>query len=262
MMISHSKFVLSLAILCIASMSASAQSLPVSFGIERGSGKVICTDDADINESAAIDSSYYAAALWDRMYLNKRVCGPELESLDGGTWGESVAFSATDESGRPASFRLYVLHEKYVWTSGSSKRIEENGRFVQFRNVLTTPQFFERFCRAKAVLSLGTASHDGPAAINHRLSGNRAAIVSTALKAARGKCDEGQIPLLYAVNLGEHEEIPDGQLSSQRRLIIVAVEELAIGVDVRQALYKALADQSVLSSFDIKKYDLFVVDQT
>lgn len=245
-----------------ASLSAGAQASLVSFGIERGSGKVICTDDADMSDAAAKDPSYYAAALWDQMHLTQRVCGPELKSLDGGTWGESVSFAATDDNGKPASFRLYVLHEKYVWSSGSSKRIEENGRFVQFRDVLTTPQFFERFCRAKAVLSLGTASHDGPAAINHRLSGNRAAIVSSALKSARGNCSEGQIPLLYAVNLGEHEEVPDGQLSSQRRLIIVAVEQLAIGVNVRQALYSALSEQSVLSSFDIKKYDLFVVTQS
>ena len=87
---------------------ATAQSRPDTFGIERGTGKVICTDDGDENTINPDDPSYAIAAMWDQMVLGARAaCGTELTPLDNGTWGESRPFTATDEAGLAADL-LYL----------------------------------------------------------------------------------------------------------------------------------------------------------
>lgn len=247
-------FGLAVASLLGFSQPAAAQD---SFGTERGTGEIICTDDADDNRDPN-DASYARAALWDQMVLGTSPC--DLTPLDNGTWGESRPVSGADDQGRDAKFRLYVLHDRYSWTLGSSTQIEDDGVPVKFAEVLNTPQFFERFCSAKAALALGAASHEGPTAPNHRLAKARGDIVAASLAGFRDDCTEGRIPLIYAITLGEHQNSRiQGNTAPQRRVVIIAAEEMTVGVDLEQALQNALATQPVLDGFSVSDYDLFLI---
>jgi len=254
------RFVLILAGLCLSTVYtfATAQSRPDTFGIERGTGKVICTDDGDENTINSDDPSYAIAAMWDQMVLGAAAaCSKELTPLDNGTWGESRPFSATDDSGLAADFRLYVLHDSYTWANGSDRQVLNDGQPVMFNEILKTPQFFERFCRAKAVLSVGTASQGGPRAVNHRLARERGRIVASALNSYRPDCTGERAPIMYALSLGQHKGDGAGDRSTQRRVVIVAAEDLAIGVNLEQALRRGLDEQNVLGDMSIADYDRF-----
>ena len=234
-----------------------------SFGIERGTGKIICTGDADMAPRND-DPSYALAALWDQMFLSHTtgICSAELTPLDGGTWGISAPFAGADSQGRQADFRLYVLHDRYAWKLGSSREIVDNGRRVDLQNVFATPQFFERFCSAKAVLSVGAASHEGPTLLNHQLARKRGETVSGQLRSRRGQCGEGRIPILYAINLGQHRgaayQISD--TSPQRRVFIVAAENLTLGINLQEALKQGIETQNVFKGISLNDYDLFEVE--
>ncbi len=236
-----------------------------SFGLERGTGAVICTGDADMDGGVNTDDPSYAlSALWDRMVLGDTlgVCGNELRPLDDGVWGETAPFSGADAAGRSADFRLYVLHDRYVWKIGSSREILDSGRLVNFREIFMTPEFFNRFCAAKAVLSVGAASHEGPTRLNHQLAANRGEAVAGALQDARADCAEGQIPILYALNIGEFRDDvgPGRDTSPQRRVIIVAAENLTLGINLSQALRQGIETQNIFSGVSIDDYDLFDVE--
>lgn len=229
-----------------------------SFGIERGTGAIICTDDKDDNRRAD-DPSYALAALWDQMVLGNSPCA--LTPIDGGTWGVSRRITGQDTSGKSADFKLYVLNDQYSWKLGSSREIQEEGRPVPFNSVLGTPEFFSRFCSAKAALALGAASHEGAKAVNHKLAQARGERIAATLNIARGNCPQGQIPIMYSVNLGEHKNNrPAGGSAPQRRAIIVAAEEMTIGVNLTQALRGALDENLVLPNFSPDDYDLFEVE--
>ncbi|MEM1105095.1 MAG: hypothetical protein AAGH87_01800 [Pseudomonadota bacterium] len=242
---------------------------PRSFGTAWGSGAVICTDDGDESAEAEADASYARAAAWDARVLGdlEAVCGPELTPLDGGTWGESAPFSGADADGRSAEFRLYVLSDEYAWRLGSSTDVLDGGQVVELSSVLATPQFQSRFCAAKAAFSVGAASHEGPTAGNHRLARARAATVIERLQANRGACPPGQVPIFFAVTLGEHQNemaCPAGapcsdDTSPQRRVVLVAAETATLGVDLQQALRAAIIRQDVFRGFSIDDYDLFEV---
>ncbi|MDJ0921758.1 MAG: hypothetical protein QNI84_11565 [Henriciella sp.] len=248
---------------------SAAQVQPSSFGIDRDTGEIICTDDGDA--ALSDDPSYRAAALWDQMMLADRpdLCGPDLTPIDGGTWGESRKFDGLDAQGKSAEFRLYVLHDRYSWSSGSSRQIEDNGQFVRFSEVLETPQFFQRFCASKAAMAFGSTSSDGATATNHQLARARATTLGEALSGARGACAAGQIPIMFSINLGEYRADAvcapgascPASAAEQRRVIIVAVEALDIGVNLREALRAALTQPSILKTVDLRQFDLFEVEQ-
>lgn len=235
-----------------------AQTQPDTFGIERGTGEVICTSDGDKNAVNPDDPSYAIAALWDQMVLGAAAaCGDQLTPLDNGTWGESRPFTATDEAGLSADFRLYVLHDSYTWANGSDRQVLDDGQPIMFSSILKTPQFFERFCRSKAVLSVGTASQGGPTAVNHRLARERGKIVGSALTSYRPDCTTDTAPLMYALSLGQHRGDQKGDRATQRRVVIVAAQDLAIGVNLEQALRRGLEEQNVFGDMSIADYDKF-----
>lgn len=240
------------------SLIATAQTRPDTFGIERGTGQVICTSDGDENTAKTDDPSYAIAAMWDQMVLGARsACGDELTPLDNGTWGESRPFTATDDAGLAADFRLYVLHDSYTWANGSDRQVLNDGQPVMFNEILKTPQFFQRFCSAKAVLSVGTASQGGPTAVNHRLARERGRIVASALKSYRPDCTTDTAPVMYGLSLGQHRGDQAGDRPTQRRVVIVAAEDLAIGVDLEQALRRGLDEQNVFGAMSVADYDRF-----
>lgn len=239
-------------------MSAFAQSQPDTFGIERGTGKVICTSDGDENTVREDDPSYAISAMWDQMVIGANAaCSEQLTPIDNGTWGESKPFEGTDDAGLSADFRLYVLHDDYTWANGSNRQVLDNGTPILFNEILRTPKFFQRFCSAKAVLSVGTASQGGPRAVNHRLARERGEIVANALTSYRPDCTTERAPIMYALSLGQHRGDRAGDRPTQRRVVIVAAEDLALGVNLEQALRRGLEEQDVFGNMTIADYDRF-----
>ncbi len=264
MQIMYVRVLTAIAMLAALIGSAHAQSAvdQGSFGIERGTGNIICTGDTDMVPRND-DPSYALSALWDQMYLSHTtgICAAELTPLDGGTWGVSAPFAGADSQGRQADFRLYVLHDRYAWKLGSSREIVDNGRRVDLNDVFATPQFFERFCSAKAVLSVGAASHEGPTVLNHQLARKRGKTVSGQLRSRRGQCGAGRIPILYAINLGQHRGTAHqtSDTSPQRRVFIIATENLTLGINLQEALKHGIETQSVFKGISLNDYDLFEV---
>lgn len=249
----------------VATVSAQSDDGVGSFGIEWGTGQVICTGDSD-DADASSDPSYARAAAWDRRVLGAvgKGCG-QLTPLDGGTWGASEPFKGRDSQGLSADFRLYVLHDRYAWQLGSATRIEDDGAPANLAAVLETPEFRSRFCAAKAAFSVGAASHEGPTEPNHRLAEARAEAVITRLRDVRAGCPAGSIPILYAINLGEHQNrcvdadrCADSS-AAQRRVIMVAAEDLALGVNLEEALRQGIETQDVFRDVSVDDYDLFNV---
>lgn len=251
--------------LCPVALAQSAGP-ETSYGVEWGTGNVICTDDTDAHHLPD-DPSYARAAAWDRLVLGDSVCSRNLTPLDGGTWGESAPFKGRDSEGREAEFRLYVLHDRFNWRSGSYRDVEDEGKPTELEPILTTPEFFQRFCVGKAVFSLGAASHEGPTTVNHRLAARRGEQVSDQLANVRANCPAGPVPILYGINLGEAKAPGDcdtetacrAERAAQRRVMIVAAIELAIDVNLREALQQGLEQQQVFRDFNLDDYDLFVV---
>lgn len=234
----------------------------ISFGVERGTGRIICTDDSDYKPNDN-DPSYAAAAAWDaRVFGNRDVpCYAPLTDLDAGVWKQSAPFKGADEEGRQADFRIYVLHDSYSWKLGSTYEIELEGARVEPASIFQAPNFLERFCTSNAAFAFGASSFEGPRAANERTAGTRANTVSTALKSVRTNCDPGRIPILFGINLGEHERDPACLTpkcsAAQRRVIIISADEITTGVDMSAALTKGIEDQRVFKGLDVSKYSLF-----
>jgi len=231
------------------------------YGMAWGTGEITCDRSLEADRHAA-DPSYRRSALWDQLVLGTTngVCPGTLRPLDDGTWGESAPFTGTDKAGRRAEFRLYVLHDRFFWESGSASELLDKGAPVDLAPVLKTPQFHQRFCAAKAVVSTGAASSDGPTALNHKLAEARARHVTGKLSDTRASCRTGQVPILFSVNLGENQSpLADARAAAQRRVVIVAAENLAIGVNLEQALRQGLETQDVFREVSLDDYDLFEV---
>lgn len=249
--------------LCLAAQASAQSDEEGSFGIELGTGKVICTGDRD-SSLAELDDSYARSLEWDRRVLGiDNVCAEqELTPIDGGTWGASAPFAGTDSQGLSADFRLYVLSEDYSWAFGSSQAIEENGAPAAMADVVTTSEFTERFCSAKAAFSVGAASHEGATALNHRLAQSRASTIGSALNARRTVCTGPTLPILYTLSMGEHQNAEGApadprRTAPQRRVIIVAAENMMLGVNLREALRQGIETQNVFKAVSVDDYDLF-----
>ena len=246
----------------------SAATAQGSYGIEYGTGQVICTDDAD----SQLDQSgpdYEASRAWDERVLGiDGPCASELTDLDKGVWKQTRPFAGADDEGRRARFRIYVLHDTYNWVAGSTTGLEKNGTSVSPASIFAAPNFNERFCSAHAAFGMGTSSSDGASAANNAVAARRMETVSSALTVVRDACEEGRIPIVFGVNLGEHAErvtCDDGgdctpPLADQRRLIIIATDDLAVDTNLAQALSSGLREQAVFKGLGVDRYSLFDVN--
>jgi len=264
-MVKSMKLALGAAMVLGAVTAAHAQDTQGSFGIERGTGNIICTGDAD-SSLAQLDDSYARALEWDRRVLGiDNVCNTqELTPIDGGTWGASAPFAGADSQGLTADFRLYVLSDDYSWAFGSSRDIEENSAPAQMDDVVSTAEFTDRFCRAKAAFGVGAASHEGATAVNHRLAQARAGTIGTALNERRRICSGPTLPIFYTLSMGEHLNLggmpaDPMRTAPQRRVIIVAAEDMMLGVNLREALRVGLEDQNVFEAMSVEDYDQFEI---
>ena len=235
-----------------------------TFGTELGTGRIICTDDADYKANSD-DPSYAISAAWDaRVFGDAGIpCFSPLTDLDAGVWKQSEPFSGADAEGRKADFRIYVLHNTYSWQLGSTWKIEQDGVEADPASIFQAPNFMKRFCEANAAFAFGTSSHEGPRGINESTAAKRAATVSKTLTSLREACEEGRIPIVFGINLGEHENDPTCSTkacsAAQRRVIIISADEITTGVDMAAALTAGIEDQNVFEGLDVEKYSLFIV---
>lgn len=250
-------------IFCSFALSAYGQSL--TFGVERGTGRIICTDDGDYTPDKD-DPSYALSAAWDRRVFGDAdiPCYAPLTDLDAGVWKQSEPFAGADSEGRTADFRIYVLHDTYSWKIGSTWQIEYNGDPIDPGKIFQAPNFMDRFCGSNAAFAFGASSYEGPRGPNERTAAARSATISNALKTARPNCDPGRIPIIFGINLGEHEQDPEctstACSATQRRVIIISADDITTGVDLSEALSAGIKEQRVFKGLDVDKYSLFDVN--
>lgn len=245
--------------------SALAQQL---YSNEQGSGETLCREIDE--EKLRIDPSYARELAWDRMVFGDRVhpCGVALEPFDPGTWERTPSLRATDADGRSASFRLYVLDERFSWQFGSSSELEAAGTGpVEFRDIFTRKLFLNEFCSADSVIGIGAASHEGAEDYNRFLADRRATTIVGQLSSVGALCETNTSPPLYELNLGKHKNLSGctssekcaSTTSPQRRLVIVAAEKVSEGANVSEALRDILERTRVINAFSVSDYYEFIV---
>lgn len=233
-----------------------------TFGIERGSGKIICTDDSDYAADPD-DPSYARAQAWDKQIFGDQEipCYAPLTDLDAGVWKQSEPFAGTDKEGNKADFRIYVLHDTYSWALGSTVKIEHNGVEADPQTIFRAPNFKERFCSSNTAFAFGASSHEGPSGPNERTALARSKTVSNALTSVRVNCSEGRVPIVFGINLGEHRRDPTCLTkecsAAQRRVIIISADDITTGADLPSALAKGIKEQRVFKGLNVENYSLF-----
>ncbi|MEO0818299.1 MAG: hypothetical protein AAFX86_13470 [Pseudomonadota bacterium] len=262
----------------LALMGASeAQEERGTFGIELGTGKIICTGDGDGQGEGVqpLDESYARSAAWDRMMFGEEnQCAPapvvvEFTEIDEGTWARTQIFTGVDTEGRRADMRIYVLDDRFSWVFGSSQDIEEGDRPARFSYIFGRPMFLGEFCEGDAAVAVGAASFEGDAELNRRLASNRANTIGVQMTRLAGFCGEQTPPDLYKVNLGEFTSVTDcmragtctGRATSpQRRVVIIGVASAEPGVNLSQAVRNGLgtpvaSDVVAASDYAVYEFD-------
>lgn len=196
-----------------------------------------------------------------------------LKRFDDDRWLESDSFVGTDNAGRTATLRIYILSEDYSWQFGEGSGVVGPAGEINLRDLLSGGDFQNRFCAAESVLAIGTSSFEGPQDLNHRLARSRGNNLVTALARQTSACASDG-PKLLAASLGEHaetspcpgrERCPEAT-SSQRRLILVGVAagENSENINYDEALWSGMRrfdseQESFFKDFRLADYDQFEV---
>ena len=258
----------------LALVSALLICAPVSaqqlFSNELGTGAERCRQISP--EKLRSDPSYARELAWDRMMFGHRPhpCGVALLAFDPGTWERTPLLKAKDAQGRTSSFRLYVLDERFSWILGSHSRLEARGqKQSKFHDIFSRKLFLNEFCSANSVVGIGTASHEGAADFNRRLAGKRAATIAGELQKVGALCETAKAPPILELNLGKHKDLTGctstkscaRSTSPQRRLVIVAAEEVAPGANIEEALQDILKRTRIINTFAVEDYHEFIVNR-
>ncbi len=245
-----------------------------TFGIERGTGKIICTGDGDGRGEGheTLDASYARSAAWDRLVLGETTqpCAaqaPVFEAIDEGVWERTAAFSGSDSEGRRADMRIYVLEDRFSWSFGSSRQIEdENGEPAKFSYIFGRPTFLGEFCQGDGAVALGAASFEGDVAANRQLAASRADTLGGQMRRLAGFCGEQTPPQLHGLTLGEftaetscmREGTCTGSATSpQRRVVLIGVADAAPGINLSEALEDAMRTPTARSVLSIDDYETY-----
>ncbi|MEO0467065.1 MAG: hypothetical protein AAF216_11035 [Pseudomonadota bacterium] len=254
---------------------ASAQSANQTgtFGIELGTGRVICTGDSDGRGEGheVLDDSYARSAAWDARVFGTTdsVCKPDapvFETVDSGVWERTATFVGRDSLGRAANLRLYVLDAQFTWAFGSSRQIMQGTTPARFLYIFGRPMFLSEFCSGDAAVAIGAASFEGDRGLNARLARARAGTVGGEMTRLADGCGEETPPNLHYLNLGEFTAetqcMREGTCSGndtapQRRVVIVGVDEADAGVNMEEAIRNGLTSRTAVSVMSANDYDLF-----
>ncbi len=262
--------------LAMTASSAAAQSgtQAGTFGIERGTGKIICTGDGDGRGEGqeVLDESYARSAAWDRMVLGEGAmpCAPEapvFEQIDDGMWERTAAFSGTDSAGLRAYMRIYVLEDRFAWAFGSASNVEElGGKPAKLSFVFGRPMFLSEFCAGDGAVAIGAASFEGDRQANRGLSQRRARTLGNEMQRLTEFCGAQTPPALHGVTLGEFtSETPcmragtcaGNTTAPQRRVVLIGIADAQPGINLAEAVKDALGTQTARNVLSISEYDVF-----
>lgn len=218
------------------------------------------------------------AQILDRVQVSdeEAVAEGTLQRFDDNRWLESDSFVGTDNAGRAATLRIYILSEDYSWLFGDGTGMVGPDGEADLESLLSGGGFQQRFCAAQSIMAIGTSSFEGAQDLNHALARSRGKRLVSALSEQLGQC-AGAGPKLLAASLGEHaetspcpgrERCPEAT-SSQRRLIMVGVEaglENSEGLNYDEALWSGMRrfdseQESFFKDFRLADYDQFEVLQ-
>lgn len=194
-----------------------------------------------------------------------------LSPLAGTEWLESGEFEGEDTAGRKGEFRILILSEDYSWVFERADRLETASGEESLSRLFAGEGMEARFCEATHILSLGTASFEGTAAFNRKLSNDRALALVEAMEGGAPICGDGaRAPKLLAGSLGEYgqeQTCPAYRACAeatrpQRRVLLIGVISLEDDISVGQALRDGLIrfdqkDARFFKEFRINNYDDF-----
>jgi len=240
-----------------------------TFGIERGTGAIICTgdDDGQGEGITVLDESYARSAAWDRMMFGQDNLCAQTEAvfteIDEGTWARTPVFTGLDTEGRRADMRIYVLDDRFSWVFGSARDIEEDGRPARFQFIFGRPMFLGEFCEGDGAVALGAASFEGDAELNRQLASRRADTIGEQMVRLAGFCADQGAPELYKANLGEFTAVTDcmrdgtctGRAASpQRRSVIIGVSRADPGINMTEAIRAGMRTPTAISVLSVDDY--------
>lgn len=244
-----------------------------TFGIELGTGKIICTGDNDGRGEGheVLDESYARSAAWDARVFGTTdsVCKPDapvFETVDSGVWERTSSFIGTDSQGRTADLRLYVLDAQFTWAFGSSQQIMQGETPARFLYIFGRPMFLSEFCAGDAAIAIGAASFEGARDVNARLAGARAGTIGGEMTRLAQSCGEETPPTLHRLNLGEFTAetacmragtCTGSDTAPQRRVVLIGVDNAEPGVNLAEAVRDGLSSRTAMSVMSAADYDLF-----
>ncbi len=155
-----------------------------------------------------------------------------------------------DEAGLRGAFDLVVLDKRFDWVRGSTSEIVKDGATLSDKDIaasVLTPEVRQSLARAKEVIAVGTASHEGDIVAEIHRAGLRAKQTADWIAAAV----PASVPI-HTLNLGQYRDActdcETADTSWQRPFIIVTVRSKDDGADIGQALAAAMSDKSNLPS--------------
>jgi len=244
-----------------------------TFGIEYGTGRVICTGDSDGRGEGheVLDESYARSAAWDARIFGstQSICQPDapvFETVDSGTWERTAAFVGQDSQGRTAEMRLYVLDAQFTWAFGSSRQIMKDETPARFLFIFGRPMFLSEFCAGDAAVAIGAASFEGARDVNARLARARAGTIGNEMDRLAQSCGEETPPALHYLNLGEFTAetacmragtCSGSDTAPQRRVVLIGIAEAEDGVNLAEAVRDGLNSRTAISVVSAADYDLY-----
>jgi len=259
----------------VMALPAAAQSANQTgtFGIERDTGRIICTGDNDGRGEGheALDASYARSAAWDARIFgtSNSICTPDapvFETVDTGVWERTASFVGTDSQGRTADLRLYVLDAQFTWAFGSSRVIMQGADPARFLYIFGRPMFLSEFCSGDAAVAIGAASFEGERELNARLARSRAGTIGNEMERLAESCGSDTPPELHYLNLGEFTAetacmragtCSGNDTAPQRRVVLIGVADAEPGVNLAEAVRDGLNDRTAVSVMSAADYDLF-----
>lgn len=174
-------------------------------------------------------------------------------------WTLSPPKNITDEAGKSATIQLMVLSKDFSWVLESHTRVERNGQIIEdFKTKhLQTPGIAGAMLKYPEIIAVGAASSEGA---SHDPERER--------ERAQRRADELQLWIkesvsattpLYSLSLGYFiGDTKTVDSTSQRKIVIIGVKEKTPGINLNNALRKALGSMETFP-FKPKDYSEFEI---
>ncbi|NET28579.1 hypothetical protein [Okeania sp. SIO1I7] len=176
-----------------------------------------------------------------------------------------------DENDNKGEFKFIILSDKYNWDYDSDDQIELRGKKVDISELLESEDMILAFKETFGIISVGTASCEGPKNSENNKAYKRAVTLDKELKQALEKHEDLRDEQRYTFNLGQYKkyerkcssktEKTEKETAIQRRVIIISITDRDRDVNLKQVLRDAIKNREDLS-FDIENYNLFELTES